>query len=314
MRAIFIQRAAVLTLAVALAACASGGVDVAPSSSVTRGAGGGIYKVGTPYQVLNIWYYPREEPDYDETGIGSWYGAQFDGRLTANGETFDRGAISAAHPTLPMPVNVRVTNLENGRSLVVRVNDRGPFVNGRIIDLSERAAELLGYRTQGTARVRVSYLGRADLEGPGYLPRGEETPVEIATAASAVPTGRVETASLLPVEGVRSSLPPPMRELPAPAAIGNNFIAPAPDGQVIEVPVPVTTSIYVQAGAFSLFDNARRVAANLSSVGARVSQVSVGGRPLYRVRMGPFQDVRRADSVLGRVHELGHSDVKIVVD
>src|SRR5215510_5128351 len=93
------------------------------------------YKVGNPYQIAGVWYYPKEQPDYDQTGIASWYGPNFHGRLTANGEVFDSNQISAAHPTLPMPVNVRVTNLDNGRSIVVRINDRGPFVRGRIIDL-----------------------------------------------------------------------------------------------------------------------------------------------------------------------------------
>ncbi len=145
------------------------------------------YKVGTPYQIAGVWYYPREEPDYDQTGIASWYGANFHGRLTANGEIFDRSVISAAHPTLPMPVNVRVTNLDNGRSIVVRINDRGPFVRGRIIDLSEQAADLLGFKLQGLARVRVSFISRADLNSLGPAPISQETPPEVATARSRRP-------------------------------------------------------------------------------------------------------------------------------
>src|SRR5205807_6410721 len=122
----------------------------APASAAPRAA----YKVGNPYQVNGVWYYPQEQPDYDVTGIASWYGQDYQGKPTADGEIFDRSAVTGAHPTLPMPVNVRVTNLENGRSFIVRVNDRGPFVNGRSIDLSEHAAELLDFRNGGLARGR----------------------------------------------------------------------------------------------------------------------------------------------------------------
>src|SRR6185503_9280015 len=114
--------------------------------------------------------YPHEQPDYDETGIASWYGPTFYGKSTANGELYDGNALTAAHRTLPMPVNVRVTNLDNGKSIIVRVNDRGPYARGRIIDLSRRAAELLDVVQSGTAKVRVTYLSRADMEGGGPSP------------------------------------------------------------------------------------------------------------------------------------------------
>ena len=118
----------------------------------------GRYKVGTPYQIKNVWYYPKIDYEYDETGIASWYGPNFHQKMTANGEIFDQNAITAAHRTLPMPSVVRVTNLENGRSLVVRINDRGPFAHGRIIDLSRRSAQLLGFVRKGTAKTRVQIL------------------------------------------------------------------------------------------------------------------------------------------------------------
>ena len=273
------------------------------------------YKVGSPYQVAGIWYYPKEQPDYDQTGIASWYGTQFHGRVTADGEVFDRNAISAAHPTLPMPVNVRVTNLQNGRSIVVRVNDRGPFINGRIIDLSERAADLLGYRAQGTARVRVTFLGRAELNGPGYATPGEETPVEIATAVPAVPTAKITASSLQPVEGVPVAPEKSPRELPKPiTAVQTAALPPIPDGTVTRVQVPTATAIYVQAGAFTSPTNAGVVAGRLYMFNARVATGQLGGRPIYRVRIGPFQDVGAADAVLTRVQQLGHNDVQIVVE
>ncbi|MCH9808970.1 MAG: septal ring lytic transglycosylase RlpA family protein [Alphaproteobacteria bacterium] len=131
----------------------------------TRRARRGTYKVGKPYTVAGKTYYPRHDPNYDRTGTASWYGDDFHGRLTSNGEVFDMHRLTAAHPTLPLPSRVRVTNLDNGRSLVVRVNDRGPFVHNRIIDLSRASAKTLGFQHKGTARVRVEYIGPANLGG-----------------------------------------------------------------------------------------------------------------------------------------------------
>ncbi len=121
------------------------------------------YKVGQPYEVAGIRYHPRHEPDYDQVGIASWYGSKFHGRRTANGEVFDMNDLTAAHKTLALPSRVRVTNLENGRSLTLRLNDRGPFVDDRIIDISRRGAQLLGFHRKGLAEVRVQYLGLAEL-------------------------------------------------------------------------------------------------------------------------------------------------------
>jgi rare lipoprotein A len=127
--------------------------------------GGGTYRVGKPYTVAGRVYVPEEDTNYRQDGLASWYGDDFHGRLTANGEVFDMAALTAAHPTLPMPCYARVTNLSNGKSLIVRVNDRGPYANNRLIDVSNKAAELLEFKGNGTARVRVEYVGRAPLEG-----------------------------------------------------------------------------------------------------------------------------------------------------
>lgn len=127
--------------------------------------GNGRYHVGKPYVIAGVTYHPREDPNYRAVGIASWYGDAFHGRLTSNGEVFDMRSISAAHPTLPLPSYVRVTNLSNNRSMIVRVNDRGPFHASRVIDLSSRAADMLGFRQHGTARVRVEYVGRAKVDG-----------------------------------------------------------------------------------------------------------------------------------------------------
>jgi rare lipoprotein A len=127
--------------------------------------GGGTYRVGKPYIVAGQVYVPEEDTHYRAEGLASWYGDDFHGRLTANGEVFDMASLTAAHPTLPMPCYARVTNLSNGKSLVVRVNDRGPYHGNRVMDVSSRAAELLEFKGNGVARVRVEYVGRAPLEG-----------------------------------------------------------------------------------------------------------------------------------------------------
>ncbi len=118
----------------------------------------GYYKIGEPYEIDGEWFYPREQSDYDETGIASWYGPDFHGKKTANGDTFDENALTAAHNTLPLPSMVRVTNLENNKTLVVMVNDRGPFAKGRVLDLSKRSAEILGFKNKGVAKIRVQFL------------------------------------------------------------------------------------------------------------------------------------------------------------
>ncbi|MEZ5811278.1 MAG: septal ring lytic transglycosylase RlpA family protein [Rhizobiaceae bacterium] len=139
------------------------GVKASPRTSIKRG--GGRYQVGKPYKVKGQWYYPKEVRSYSKVGKASWYGSAFHGRLTANGEVYDMTHLTAAHPTLPLPSYARVTNLENGSSVIVRVNDRGPFAHGRIIDLSKRAAEMLDYTHTGIAKVKVDYVGPAPLHG-----------------------------------------------------------------------------------------------------------------------------------------------------
>src|SRR6266705_3378321 len=159
--------------------------------------GGGTYRIGKPYTVGGRIYVPEEDTSYREEGMASWYGDDFHGRLTANGEVFDMASLTAAHPTLPMPCYARVTNLGNGKSLVVRVNDRGPYHGNRLIDVSNRAAELLEFKGNGVARVRVEYVARAPLEGSddpkliATLRTGEPAPspslVRVASARSFVP-------------------------------------------------------------------------------------------------------------------------------
>ncbi|KQR69417.1 hypothetical protein ASG25_10485 [Rhizobium sp. Leaf384] len=145
--------------------------------------GGGRYQVGKPYKVKDTWYTPKEDFSYNKVGISSWYGSAFHGRLTANGEVYDTAHLSAAHPTFPLPSYARVTNVENGSSVIVRVNDRGPYEFGRIIDVSSKTADLLDIKRKGSAQVRVQYVGRAPLEGndmpylmASYAPKGSRVP------------------------------------------------------------------------------------------------------------------------------------------
>lgn len=202
-------RGVAMACVLALAGCASAtppggaaGAHVPPSPKVVHGhgpvpKGGGVYKVGSPYQIGGRWYVPRVEPDYDRVGIASWYGSAFHGRSTANGEVFDMHALTAAHPTLPLPSLAYVTNVETGRTILVRINDRGPYANDRIVDLSYRVAKELGFAEQGLARVRVRYAGPAPMDGNDSMERrylaglSRERPPSFAAAMPHVTTGSV---------------------------------------------------------------------------------------------------------------------------
>ena len=175
--------------------------------------GGGTYRVGKPYTVGGRVYVPEEDVNYREEGLASWYGDDFHGRLTANGEVFDMTSLSAAHPTLPMPCYARVTNLSNGKSLIVRVNDRGPYHGNRVMDVSSRAAELLEFKGNGIARVRVEYVGRAPLEGSD----DRQLVATLRTGVPAPSPSLVRVASARPFIPEMSSSGRPIRgEVPMP--------------------------------------------------------------------------------------------------
>jgi rare lipoprotein A len=179
--------------------------------------GGGTYRVGKPYTVAGRVYVPEEDVNYREEGLASWYGDDFHGRLTANGEVFDMSSLTAAHPTLPMPCYARVTNLSNGKSLIVRVNDRGPYHGNRLMDVSSKAAELLEFKGNGVARVRVEYVGRAPLEG-------SDDRQLIATLRTGVPA---PSPSLVRVASARPFVP----EFPASAGRPIRGEIPMPEGR-----------------------------------------------------------------------------------
>ncbi|MDO8981231.1 MAG: septal ring lytic transglycosylase RlpA family protein [Afipia sp.] len=184
--------------------------------------GGGTYRVGKPYVVAGKTYVPEEDPNYRAEGMASWYGDAFHGRLTANGEVFDMTSLTAAHPTLPLPSYARVTNMANGKSVIVRVNDRGPYHGNRLIDVSNTAAKLLEFRENGVGRVRVEYVGRAPLEGSddrqlmATLRTGQPAPapssVRVASANAFIP-------EVAPTRGVvRGDIPLPAGR---PYTLGN---------------------------------------------------------------------------------------------
>src|SRR3982074_785546 len=175
--------------------------------------GGDTSRVGKPYTVGGRIYVPEEDTNYRQEGMASWYGDDFHGRLTANGEVFDMASLSAAHPTLPMPSYARVTNLSNGKSLIVRVNDRGPYHGNRLIDVSNKAAELLEFKGNGVARVRVEYVGRAPLEGSD----GRQLTATLRTGVPAPSPSTVRIASARPfVPELPSSGRPIRGEVPMP--------------------------------------------------------------------------------------------------
>jgi len=260
-----------------LASCGKSHVDSYPaentssysnkhSSAPLPSGNGGYVKTGKPYKVMGQWYYPLgSAAGYDQTGVASWYGKKFHGKTTANGERYDMHTMSAAHKTLPMPSMVRVTNLDNGRSVVVRVNDRGPFVKSRIIDLSYAAAHALGYDKKGTAHVRVQTL-----DGNTSSPR-------------------------------------------------NVSVTPKPSRQVSSRAVrsPVTTqdgSIYVQLGAFSARNNASQLRQGLVDSFPRIRIYHRSQADLYRVRIGPFNEVSETESIIISLQNQGYNNTVVVIE
>ncbi len=282
----------------------------------------GRYKVGDPYNIDGVYYYPTVDYNYSETGVASWYGPKFNGKPTANGEVFDMNELSAAHRTLPMPSMVRVVNLDNGRSLALRVNDRGPFARGRIIDVSRRAAQLLGFRYRGTARVRVELMADesrrlAALTQRGKIDEGERiAPVPSLTSES----NKIVTAVLLPPPGSPPETPPPEPKVigspPAPR-VATPIEAAALIDLALELDLDLVrpTALYVQAGAFVRYPNAARLRSRLARLApARVTEARVGEEKYFRVRLGPFQNLGKADRALAEVSASGYPRARLIVE
>ena len=310
----------------------------------------GSFKVGNPYNIKGRNYYPQESYNHSETGIASWYGPNFHGKKTANGEIFDKNELTAAHRTLQLPSIIRVTNLSNGRSIILRVNDRGPFAHDRVLDVSERAATVLGFKNHGTAKIRIDVLGDASVQvaeaaKQGYDTRGFEVALnnKKPRTATAIAMPQVKPE---PVTQVAMTPPPP----PYSAAPPPYTTATATTGQPIPLskPMPVqaeplaparvsyatpniqtasnyvtgsnvsnlgTGKIYVQAGSFAQEQNALSYSYNLSGFGpSKVYMTHVNNKPFFRVRLGPYDNRIKAQEILTALNEGGNKNAVIVVD
>ncbi len=298
-----------------LAACAStppprpaaGGTPPRPGAGAERRDD--PVKVGAPYQVAGKWYYPGDFRDYDEVGIASWYGPGFNGKSTANGEAFDQEMLSAAHKTLPLPSYVEVTNLENGRRMVLRVNDRGPFIDTRIIDLSRKSAEMLDMQRAGKARVRVRRVYPAE-EVRSALRRGVTPPVELAREAETVPTPPLPPATLASARP-RPVTPPVAADLPGftlPPGFGVRSSGPGADVAVVPVTSGATTLIQVAAVA----DRGRAEWLKSYAAGYGPSLIEPTGSGLFRVRIGPYNDPAVATEALAKLRAAGYQDAHMV--
>jgi rare lipoprotein A len=328
--------------------CLAGFLSGCGSSSRGGGAGGaaqrGTYKVGAPYKIDGVTYTPQEEFNRTETGVASWYGPGFHGKSTANGERYDQADRTAAHRTLQMPAVVRVTNLDNGMSTVVRINDRGPFARSRVIDLSRTAAQEIDMIGRGTARVRIDQLSAESMAVRDVAIGGggpAEQNAAVAQVASGQRTAPAPTMAAAPPP-VQATPPPPQPQpvfvpvQPAPQPVWPTTPQPpsvetpvASGGRGVTVaslatgalPAVATTSalagsgFYVQTGAFSTMENAERQRGAVRSYGAsEVSQASAGGRDVWRVRLGPYSTADAASIVADRLKRSGYGDARVVAD
>jgi len=307
------------------------GCSTAPRRSVEASP---HYKVGAPYKVAGRWYYPQVDENYRAVGVASWYGAKFHGRLTANGEIYDMNRLSAAHTTLPLPSMVEVENLENGRKLIVRVNDRGPFVEDRVIDLSRAAARRLGFEDKGLARVRVRYIGAARLAdaAPSARRSGQKLarqavappvapPVAPAVGApSGVDEGADEIANLIATIETAGFETPEQAPAPEQSPVMVSAYAPAPSSAgVIDISnldrAPAGDHRYViKVGALSMLDNISGARSALSQYGAvtLTREEPEGGEPLYHFKLGPFEDFHLAKARLEKVRGAGYNGAWLV--
>ena len=241
-------------------------------------AKGSTYKVGKPYKIRGQWYYPKEDYDYKEVGVASWYGEDFHAKYTANGEVYNMNTLTAAHRTLPLPSIVRVTNLENGRSLVLRVNDRGPFAKNRIIDISKRGAQLLGFQNKGVTKVRVEIM--------------EEESKELKQA-------------ILDKRETKMALTNPNSTTIKKQTFVNNSISPNTSSK----------EYFVQAGAFTSKDVADSLTQKLNRFGnISTSPTDINGNRFYRVRVGPYADEKEARSILAQIENFGVAGAAIIKD
>lgn len=315
-----------LTLILMLTACGAA-KRYTPFNKATASTQTGSFKIGNPYKIMGKWYTPKETYNFTQNGIASWYGPDFDGKLTANGETYDQYALTAAHNTLQMPSIVRVTNLENGRSIIVRINDRGPFARGRVIDMSKRGAELLQFKNQGTAKVKIQVLEKESRAIAAAAKRGQRVDgVEIAlNKGQSIEEilGMEENDQYTSAQPISLNKAPPGIPTAKIPAIEVQALAPPSAIQptlaqeqafIKQVPVP-SSPIFVQAGAFKSISNANAFATRLQKFGpAKVHAATINNQTFYRVKIGPVPSIKNADIILSDMVASGHNSAIIVVD
>ena len=270
-------------------------------------------QIGAPYQMGGVWSYPREDFGLTQTGLATVAADTRAGRRTANGETHDPTVLMAAHRTLQMPAILRVTNLETGLEIEVRVNDRGPANAGRVVELSRRAAELIGLRPGGAAQVRIEVNGEASRALAAGLPSPETPQIEVAAA----PVAAVQREDLAPPPGtgqagrVREARALPGVPVAAAQASGTTAAPPTrlPDRVTRVAAQPGL--LFVETASFSRRDLAEQQAAR---IGGRVEAIGPRNRQTFRVRIGPLPGVAEADRALERTLRAGVSEARILVD
>ncbi len=268
-----------------------------PSEVKAIKADGGFYKVGKPYTIMGQSYTPKEDYSYSETGIASWYGDSFHNKRTANGEKYNMRAVTAAHRTLPLPSIVKVTNLENGKSIIARINDRGPYVKNRIIDVSEKGAEMLGYKNKGTAKVKVEILADESIAlKEAMLSKTNSSPTYTAALNKKLPEKETQTP-------INTQITSPKVEI----SVASNTSA-TPATKVAE-----KGNFFVQVGVFSDYQKAKEIASNMKRFGnVSIYETYLSKEGVYRVRLGAYKSRNEAMRILDRVLDYGHADVTIV--
>lgn len=271
--------------------------------------GGGKYHIGDAYQVAGRTWTPHEQPGYDKTGVASWYGEAFHKRKTSNGEWFDMNTLTAAHATLPLPSYAMVTNLDNGRQVIVRINDRGPFVDTRIIDLSKKAADVLGYRNKGKTHVRVRLIGPAPLQDSSQhmmaMNQAMNDGASISQIASLADDPKAVAASQV-------AQITPSKHRPHPLAVVQVAEVQQASMPMAEV-APTSGGFMVRVAVFHNIENATTAYDALKSLGPTQIVKAVGANgPLYRVQMGPIDN--EVDALIARDSAIanGFEDARIV--
>ncbi|RUV66615.1 MAG: septal ring lytic transglycosylase RlpA family protein [Mesorhizobium sp.] len=299
--------------------------------------GGGRDQLGKPYQVRGKWYYPKEDKRYAKMGLASWYGEAFHGRLTANGEVYDMTHLTGAHPTMPLPSYARVTNLKTGSSVIVRVNDRGPYHDGRIIDVSKRAAEMLDYANIGTAKVKVEYVGRAPLDGNDdqYLMASYNPGSRVPDPSDGLPTGvmiamngpspsRAVGAAAAPFPGQLTNSASSQPAIAAQAPAFGNVTLPdfgpiVPERPRINLPAQSPFSVASLSYADERVQRASHVFAALDGAGMSPAEIlrswkrqapPAGSPTEDYIAAGSFEDAAEAQRVAARLSSFGKTEIQ----